>query len=135
MFVNQLAIETGMAFAIVADPEWRVISDAIDGMDGVEHTMVSLGNGGTHSMTIGGGPALCVVHATADGKTFYTLVDPSQSGSHVDLVLCQQPAQYPSEWTVPKEVALKAAEFFAETGELVPDVNWQQNDTQETADE
>ena len=131
MFVNQLAIETGMAFEILADPEWQRIAAAIGGLDGVEHTMVSLGSGGPACMTIGGGPDRCVVHATGDGRTFFTLIQPSESGTSVGLVVCQLAAQFPGESAIAKAAALKAAEFFAENGELDPGFYWQQSDTRE----
>ena len=131
MFVTQLAIETERAFEIIAEPEWPSVSAAIGSLDGLEHTMVSLGTEGTHYMTIGGGPDRCVVHATADSKTFYTLIDPSESGFNVDLVVCQQAAQFPSESAIPMAVALKAAEYFAQCGELEPSFHWQQSDTRE----
>lgn len=135
MFVNQLAVESGMAFEILADPDWQTIASAIGGLDGAERTLVNLASAGAAFMSVGGGPDRCVVHATGDGRTFFTLIDPSESGASVGLVVCQQAAEFPAESAMAKASALKAAQFFVENGELDPGFFWQQNDPREDSPE
>ena len=49
------------------------------------------------------------------------LDNPRKAGDSVDMTVGQQTAKYPAELLVGKEVVLKAAKLFAETGKLLFD--------------
>jgi hypothetical protein len=131
MFVKHLSIEDGDAYELITDPEWERVGKAIKELNGKEHTVICLeGEKQTH-MTIGGGPDVFVLYATGDHETFFTAVDPGKRGETVEISVGQQTNKYPAELLVAKEVVLKAAKTFAETGKLEPSVPWR---TTEEAD-
>jgi hypothetical protein len=124
MFAKFLSIEDGDAYDLVADPEWERVLEAIREMNGKEHTLICLeGEGKTH-LTLGGGPDVFVIYATGDEETFFTAIDPGKARDNVEITVGQQTARYPVDLLVGKEVALKAAKLFAETGKLEPGVVW-----------
>jgi len=124
MFAKHLSIEDGDAYELVTDPEWERVGEAIKEMNGKEHTVICLQGESKIYMTIGGGPDVFVVYASDDDETFYTAFDPGKSGGNADLNVGQQTNKYPLELLVGKDVVLKAAKLFAETGELDPNVSW-----------
>jgi Immunity protein Imm1 len=124
MFAKHLSIEDGDAYELVTDPEWERVGEAIKEMNGKEHTIICLQGESKIHMTIGGGPDVFVVYASDDDETFYTAFDPGQSAGSADLNVGQQTNKYPLELLVGKDVVLKAAKLFAETGELDPNVSW-----------
>ena len=124
MFVKFLSIEDGDAFDLVADPEWERVLEAIREMNGKEHTLICLeGDGKTH-LTLGGGPDVFVAYASGDEETFFTAIDLSRAGDSMEMTVGQQTAKYPAELLVGKEVVLKTAKLFAETGKLEQTVHW-----------
>ena len=72
-----------------------------------------------------------MVYVTEDNETFFTLHEPAKSGSHVEANVGWQPAPYASETLVEKAVAMKAAMFFAESGQLEPSSDWRLSSTRE----
>ena len=124
MFAKHLSIEDGDAYELITDPEWERVGEAIKEMNGKEHTIICLEGDGRLQMTIGGGPDVFVVYATADQETFFSAVDPQKSGDNVEITVGQQTNKYPTELLVGKDVVLKVAKLFAETGKLEPNVLW-----------
>ena len=72
----------------------------------------------------GGGPQGCVVALTYDQQKFYTLINPTATGENVELKVAGAPRPYPVEMLVPKELALKAAKTFTESGAAEPTLHW-----------
>lgn len=124
MFAKYLSIEDGDAYDLVADPEWERVLEAIREMNGKEHTLICLEGERNSHLTLGGGPNVFVVYATGDEETFFTAIDPAKAGGSLEITVGQQTAKYPAELLVGKEVVLKAAKLFAETGKLDPGVVW-----------
>ena len=124
MFAKHLSIEDGDFYELVTDPEWERVGEAIKEMNGKEHTVICLQGESKIHMTIGGGPDVFVVYASDDDEMFYAAFDPGRGGGSADLNVGQQTNKYPVELLVGKDVVLKAAKLFAETGELDPNVNW-----------
>ena len=133
MFAKHLSIEDGDAYELVTDPEWERVGEAIKEMNGKEHTIICLeGERKTH-MTIGGGPDVFVVYATGDQETFFTAVEPGKSGGSVEITVGQQTNKYPTELLVGKDIVLKAAKLFTETGKLEPNVHWRSTEEVEAS--
>jgi Immunity protein Imm1 len=124
MFAKHLSIEDGDSYELVTDPEWERVGEAIKEMNGKEHTIICLEGENKIHMTIGGGPGVFVVYATGDDETFFTAVDPGKGGDSVEITVGQQTNKYPAELLVGKDVVLRAAKLFAETGKLEPNVHW-----------
>jgi hypothetical protein len=133
MFAKHLSIEDGDAYELVTDPEWERVGEAIKEMNGKEHTIICLEGESKIHMTIGGGPDVFVVYASGDQETFFTAVDPGKSGGGVEITVGQQTNEYPAELLVGKDVVLKAAKLFAETGKLEPNVHWRSTEEVETS--
>ena len=130
MLIKNLAIEEGSSYEVVPNPQWDPIAKAIQSLDGKERTMVSLEGGEKTHMAIGGGPDVCVVFATADNETFHRAIDPEKAGSDVEVVVGQQKHQYPAEFLIGKEMAIKAAKTFAELGALEESLHWLTTDAE-----
>jgi hypothetical protein len=128
MFVKHLAIEDGDSYELVTDPKWAPVAKAIQRLDGKERTIVSLeGEGGTN-MAIGGGPEACVVYVTGDNEIFHRVIDPDKTGENVTVVVGRESHQYPPEFLIAKDLAIKAAKTFAEKGVLEDTVHWLSTD-------
>ena len=134
MFAKFLSIEDGDAYDLVADPEWERVLEAIREMNGKEHTLICLEGERKKHLTIGGGPDIFVVYATGDEEPFFTAIDPAKAGGSVDMNVGQQTAQYPADLLVGKEVVLKAAKLFAETGKLDQTVLWRSTEEVSSSD-
>lgn len=125
MFVKFLDIEDDGAYEFVPDPQFPAIAKAITALDGNKKTIVCLeGERNMHMDIGGGGPQGCVVALTYDSQKFYTLINPAVTGENVELKVGGAPRPYPAEMLVPKELALKAAKTFAESGAAEPSLHW-----------
>ena len=125
MFAKFLHIEDDGAYEFVADPQLPAIAKAIAALDGAIKSVLCLeGEQNMHMDIGGGGPQGCVVALTYDNQKFYTLINPASAGELVDVKVGAVPRPYPAEMLVPKEVALKAAKTFAETGAAEPSLHW-----------
>jgi hypothetical protein len=125
MFVKFLDVEDDGAYDFIMDPQWPVIAKAINSLDGDKKTIVCLeGQGEMHMDIGGGGPSGCVVALTYDKQKFYTLINPAVTGENVELKVGGAPRPYPAEMLVPKELALKAAKTFSESGAAEPSLHW-----------
>ena len=133
MFAKHLSIEDGDSYELITDPEWERVGEAIKEMNGKEHTLICLEGERKIHMTIGGGPDAFVVYATGDHETFFTAVDPGKGGGSVEINVGQQTNKYPVELLVGKDVVLKAAKLFTETGKLEPNVYWRSTEEVEAS--
>jgi hypothetical protein len=125
MFAKFLDIENDGAYEFVHEPKLPQIAKAIAALDGNMKTVVCLeAEKNTHMDIGGGGPTGCVVALTYDNQKFYTLIDPAASGENVEVKVGGDARPYPAEMLVSKEVALKAAKTFAETGAAEPSLHW-----------
>lgn len=125
MFAKFLDIETEGAYEFVANPHWAPIAKAVGALDGNTKTIVCLeGDRGTHMDIGGGGSEGCVVALTYDNAKFYTLIDPAAAGENIAVKVGGDARPYPANMLVSKDVALKAAKTFAETGAAEPSLHW-----------
>ena len=124
MFAKYLSIEDGDAYDLITSPEWKRVLEAIAEMNGKEHTLICLESETKKHLTIGGGPDVFVIYASGDQETFFTAIDPAKAGGSVEMTVGQQTAQYPADLLVGKDVVLKAAKLFADTGKLEQTVHW-----------
>ena len=74
-----------------------------------------------------------MVYATGDQETFFTAVEPGKSGGSVEITVGQQTNKYPTELLVGKDIVLKAAKLFTETGKLEPNVHWRSTEEVEAS--
>ena len=125
MFAKFLHIEDDGAYEFVADPQLPAIAKAIGSLDGATKSVLCLeGERNMHMDIGGGGPQGCVVALTYNNEKFYTLINPATNADLVDVKVGAVPRPYPAEMLVSKEVALKAAKTFAETGAAEPSLHW-----------
>lgn len=125
MFAKFLDIETDGAFEFVADPQWAPIAKAVSALDGDEKTLVCLeGDRNTHMDIAGGAGDGCVVALTYDNEKYYTLINPTATGDNIPVKIGGESREYPAEMLVSKEIALKAAKTFAQTGAAEPSLQW-----------
>jgi hypothetical protein len=124
MFIDFLVIETSGVAQIVHEPKLPAIQAAIKALDGDTKTVVCLVKIAHTRMDIGGGAhQQCVVNAGND-KTFYVAIDPTRGTDPIKVKVNGQENNYPADMLVTKDVALKAAKLFSETGKLEPTVHW-----------
>ena len=133
MFAKHLSIEDGDSYDLITDPKWERVVEAIKEMNGKEHTIICLEGESKVHMTIGGGPNVFVVYATGDHETFFTAINPGKGGGNMEITVGQQTNKYPPELLVGKDVVLKAAKLFAETGKLEPNVHWRSTEEVEAS--
>jgi Immunity protein Imm1 len=124
MFAKYFSIEDGDAYDLITSPEWKRVLEAILEMNRKEHTLICLESETKKHLTIGGGPDAFVVYASGDEEAFFTAIDPGKAGDSVEMTVGQQTAKYPADLLVGKDVLLKAAKLFAETGKLAQTVLW-----------
>jgi hypothetical protein len=106
---------------------WSEIELAIKSLDGQTKTLVTLETDGETHMSIGGGQGKYVVYATFDNEVFYSLIDPSKSDQHESIVVGGQKGLYPAKSFVDLETVLQSAQKFAEFGEMLNSVVWEQD--------
>ncbi len=125
MFAKFLDIEDDGAFEFVMDPQWAPITTAVNALDGQGKTLVCLeGDRNTHMDIAGGGAAGCVVALTYDNEKYYTLINPAAAGHNIPVKIGSESREYPAEMLVSREIALKAAKAFAQTGVAEPSLHW-----------
>jgi len=127
-YIDFLAIETNGKFEHIHEPKPPQIEKAVKGLDGDAHTMVILhAVPDSHIMIGGGRSGWCVLSLTIKQKEFYCLLNPIPLANMPPMVRMKVNSQenmYPREMLVPKDMALKVAQPFAEKGELDPSLQW-----------
>jgi hypothetical protein len=96
-------------------------------LDGKKRTILTIADkeGSDHYMMIAGQwNGRCVVNATKDSFSFFSLVDASRSADKHMLYVGGQDGEYEERNCVPSAWALEAAKHFFEVGELKPCMNW-----------
>jgi hypothetical protein len=108
-------------------PSWEQVKKAILSLDGERRTMVTLSDrqGGDSSMLISGQwNGRFMVSATPNNYDFFSLIDRDRSNKKITLFVGGQNGDYEECRCVPLEWTLEAGEFYFETGELKPSMNW-----------
>lgn len=104
----------------------ELVRHHVGSLDGRLRTLVTIYADGSHLAVGGGGAPGCVVYATSDDDTFFQLVDGEQPRDElVEVVAGGQPARYPRRQVVALDIAQRAAEAFALTGELDAGLTWE----------
>jgi hypothetical protein len=125
MFAKFLDIENDGAYEFIHEPQLPQIARAIAALDGNTKTVVCIEGEMKAHMDIGGGAAQgCVVALSYDNSKFYIVINPAAAGEHIDVKVGGDPRPYPAEMLVSKDIALKAAKTFAETGAAEPSIHW-----------
>lgn len=129
MFVLHLGVETEGKVEVETEPKWPRIQQAIEALDGESHTLVGLEAKPQVHMTIGGGfNGWCVVGVLwTDGK-FYRAIDPKAEDPEepIELKVGGQMCVYLREMLLQQADAVKAAQPFAESGELAGGFEWRE---------
>jgi Immunity protein Imm1 len=129
MFISQFSIENWQGShnqpQIQTATDWAEIEAAIVQLDGDRHSAVTLEAENEAHMCVGGGPEQYVVYATLDNEDFPYLFDPSRSAETEEtIVVGGQAGIYPAKMCVNLATALKAAQTFAERGQMESSVAW-----------
>ena len=131
MFISKFSVESwqGNRNQNLVKPaqNWAEIEAAIRELNGQHKTLVTLETNGETHMAIGGGTGQYLVYLTFDNETFHHLTDPSKSGCDQRLVVGGQEGIYPAKLCVGINEALKAAQTFAELGDLEKSVKWKRD--------
>ena len=104
------------------------VVDAIDRLNGKNHTLVILTLDDGTMMNIGGGnDGLYVVHVAIDiDRELFNLVDPTKSPEAVvDVVAGGQAGEYPARQAVDKDTVIRAAREFAVNGTMSSELTWE----------
>lgn len=105
-------------------PGWSEIKRAIYGLDGKDHTMVTLTTMDDSQMSIvGGDGGRYTVHATFDWNHFLALAQPSRQGDE-QFSVNGVPRKAPARNVVGRNLVLKAAKVFALLGALESGFTW-----------
>lgn len=122
--INDYVIESPTVFQVL---------DAIKLINGSTITMVILQMDGKN-FGVGGGTNGRFTGELAFGidKAFYSLLSSegpaTQKDKELDLVVGQQAVLVPKKAVLNRGTVLKAARFFAEYGDMCPDLYWEKHD-------
>lgn len=111
----------------IVGPTWVQIADAIRKLDGVERTLVCLGEPSGPSLMVGGGnEGLYLVNylVDLDSQENFVLSDPSAYGEGAEICAGDQVSVYPIQWCVSLEMALAACGHYLKTGQMMPQGTW-----------
>lgn len=114
---------------IVQNPTWFDVENAVKRLNGKEYNDIYLtpdiGNEETY-LAIGGGDGQYLVAGSINNEIFPTYVDAEKSvEKQVQIVVGGQLGDYPENYIVSLDAALKAVKSFYETGNFGNDVPWQ----------
>lgn len=119
----------------IDSPSWDDVERAIESLDGERHTIVMLAPApplgppdGDHHMAVGGGKGgKYVVYMTLDNLHFGNLVAPEFEGdvAVVRQTIGGQEGEYAVSQCVSRQLALKAARKYFETGERA-ELEWRE---------
>jgi hypothetical protein len=110
--------------SFIENPNWNQIESAIRELDGVNHTLVTIGADEETYMSIGGGAGKYVVTVTFDNFDFYILMDSSKSNDIEKLVIGGQGGNFPANQCIDLLRCLLAARTFALEGKLDELLTW-----------
>jgi hypothetical protein len=131
MFISKFSTENWQGkvneIRVEAFHTWAQIETAIRELDGQNKTLVTLEADNESHMVIGGGVSKYIVYLTFDNDIFDYLFDPSQPDREEILVVGGQAGIYHARLCVPIEMALKAAQAFAEFGIMEKSLLWKRD--------
>ena len=111
--------------------EWTVpsagaedLERALERLDAVAYTMITIDAADDHCLTVGGGAGKYVVVVTFDNQAFFTLLRRDPAAGIVMLNVGGQEGDYPAEQVVGVSQALQAARVFLATGGLDETQEW-----------
>jgi hypothetical protein len=111
----------------IDDPPLAKVIDAIKALDGVDIDTVSVTLRNGDSMDVGGGKdGQYKCHARTKGS-FYHLVDPRlprDMNDTVTIMMDQETSYFPRCCIVSREMVMVAIECFCTSGELSPNLTW-----------
>ncbi len=107
--------------------DWQQIEVAINQLDGMRRTLVTLETDSETHMAIGGGVGKYLVYLTLNNEQFHYVVQPSHQNREESLVIGGQEGIYPAKLCVDKDTAIRAAKTFAEFGVMEKSVLWERD--------
>lgn len=110
------------------DVSENLIRDLIRSLDGERRTMVGLYSGQDegHMAIAGDASAGLIVYMTENNMEFFNLKTRAvRAEGNVSLIAAGQPGDYDSRHVVTLDEALRAATFYAETGDRASDLLWE----------
>jgi hypothetical protein len=131
MFISKFSVENWQGnrnqIRVEAFHTWAQIETAIRELDGQNKTLVTLEADDESHMAIGGGRGKYIVYLTFDNDIFDYLFDPSQPDREEVLVVGGQAGIYDARSCIAIEMALKAAQAFAEFGVMEKSLVWKRD--------
>jgi hypothetical protein len=116
----------------VLNREWSIdeassadLDRALDQLDALTYTMVTIQADGERHLTIGGGAGQYVVYATFDNEEFWNLLRSQPTVGTVLLNAGGQQGDFPTAHVVDKEQARAAGRAFLDACHLDPTQQWQ----------
>ena len=132
MFISKFSVEDWQGSqnrgSVKTAKEWQQVEVAINQLDGLHRTLVTLEAEGETHMAIGGGEGKYLVYLTFDNEQFHYVVRPYHQNIDESLVVGGQEGIYPAKLCVDKETAMKAAKTFAERGAMEKSVIWERDE-------
>ena len=108
----------------VSVADWSEVLPALQALGEGGRTLVTL-NGSAGQLVVGGGPKLYVVYANlGDPDSFLTATLHGADAGEVTLICGGQSAGFPAENCVDRELMIRLARGFCETGQLSSEVRW-----------
>jgi hypothetical protein len=115
-------IGAGMHKTDVPNPTWEQIDSAIRALDGRRRNDLYLHPDADNPETylaVGGGDERYIVSGSIDNERFRTVVmEPLEDAQHERLVVGGQAGDFPRNWILDVETALRAARSFFESGDF-----------------
>lgn len=131
MFVQQMTVDMWQNRAdhgaIVENPTWEQVAEAIAQLDGDNRTLVTLSDSAGSDRCIivaGQWDDRFIVNGTPGNHDFYSLIDTSRSDDKRILFVGGQNGDYRESQCVPMGWAVQAARTYFETGALDSALNW-----------
>jgi Immunity protein Imm1 len=131
MLVREMTLEgseDSNYHGVYSEPSWFEIKDAICNMEEYHLTGIYLAveEGELPYLLIAGGQSgKYIVELTSEDGDVYNLFDITQSDEKIALVASNQLGYYSAKICLNLETALKAAQTFAESGQLESSLNWE----------
>ncbi len=121
-------IDRSVKHTEVKNPSWCEIEEAIRSLNNGERNDIYLvpdENAPETYLGIGGGAGRYLVTGSVRNERFPTIVDPNKEPTPKELLLVGgQDGDYPANWIIDLETALRAAKVFYDAGTFGQGANW-----------
>lgn len=111
--------------SVIDDPKLSVIMEALNALDGVNRTMISLTcNEQCFLLIAGPYRGGYLVNGTLNNKDFFSPKNANAEPIQVTCFIGGQDGVYRAEQFVPKQIAESAAVYFYRNQDFSPDIDW-----------